>query len=456
VKASHSISRVSWSFDEPNLLPAAGLVAPAELCQRVGLAELVAGSLRVPGPCGANSPAKVASVLGGMLAGAESIQDMDLLRAGATPVLFDDMRAPSTLGSWLRSFTHGNVRQLDAVSRELRCRLWAAGAGPHRRDERLFIDADSTILRAYGITKQGVSFGYTKVRGYHPLLATVTEPGAAPEVLHTRLREGKANTARGAASFLAEAFSRVRGAGASGELLARLDGGFYNGAVVAACARADVRFSITTRNDAAIRRSIAAIPDPAWVPIPYWNAEVDPDTGEVIASHAEVAETTHTAFSGAHRITGRLIVRRVRRLRPATGQLELDTDIWRHHGIFTDRIEPMLTVEAEHRDHAIVEQVIADLKAGAWAHCPSGSFTANAAWLALAAIAHNLARALDTLAAHEFTVATTATIRDKLIKIPGRLVRTARRYHLRLVEQWPWQTQLDWARRRISAIPLRT
>ncbi len=334
--------------------------------------------------------------------------------------------------------------------------MWAAGAGPHRRDERLFIDADSTIVAAYGTAKQGVSFGYTKVRDYHPLIATVTEPGAAPDVLHTRLREGRANTARGAASFLAEAFGRARATGASGELVARLDGGFYNGGVVAACRRAGVRFSLTTRNDAAIRRAIAAIEDPAWIPIPYWNAELDPDTGEVLASHAEVAEAPYTAFDGRHRVTARLIVRRVRRLRPATGQLELDTDLWRHHGIFTDRPEPLLVAEAEHRDHAIVEQVIADLKAGPLAHCPSGSFTANGGWLALAAIAHNLTRAVGTLAAHGFSVATAATIRAKLINVVGRLVRSTRRYHLRMVEQWPWQAQLRWARSRVSAIPLRT
>lgn len=193
----------------------------------------------------------------------------------------------------------------------------------------------------------------------------------------------------------------------------------------------------------------------AWTPIPYRDAETDPDTGQVIASHAEVAETPYTAFSGKHQFTARLIVRRVRRLRPRTGQLELDTDIWRHHGIFTDRIEPMLTVEAEHREHAIIEQVIADLKAGPLAHAPSGSFTANGAWLALAGIAHNLTRALGTLAAHEFLTARTATIRNKLVKVPGRLVRSARRYHLRLVQQRPWQREMGWIGRRISAIPLR-
>ena len=456
MKAWHSLSRVSCTFDEPNLVPAAGLIAPAVLCERVGLAQLVADSLSVPGPCGANSAAKALTVLGGMLAGADSIDDLDVLRSGATPELFNDLRAPSTLGSWLRSFSPGNVRQLDAVSRELRARLWDAGAGPHRRDERFFLDVDSTIAACYGTAKQGVSFGYTKARGYHPLIATVHEPGAAPDVLHVRLREGKANTARGAASFVAESVSRLCTAGVTGEIVARFDGGFYNGKVVSACRRADVRFSVGVRNDTRVGRAIAAIGDEDWTPIPYWNSEVDPDTGQLIASHAEVAETSYTAFAGKHRVTARLVVRRVRRLRPRTGQLELDTDIWRHHAILTDRSGPLLMVEAEHRDHAIVEQVIADLKAGPLAHLPSGDFHANAAWLALAALAHNLTRALGILAAHRFIRATTATIRDNLIKVPGRLVRSARRRHLRLAEQWPWQTQIERARRRIDAMPLRT
>ncbi len=252
-----------------------------------------------------------------------------MLRAGATPLLFDDLRAPSTIGSWLRSFTHGNVRQLDAVSRQVRCRLWVAAAGPHRLDERLFIDADSTIARAHGPAKQGVSFGYTKVRGYHPLIATVLEPGSTPEMLHTRLREGRANTARGAASFIAEAISRARAAGSTGELIVRLDGGFYNAKVIATCQRADVRFSVTCRNDSKIRAAVAAIKDTAWTAIPYWSSYVDLDTGEIVESHADVAEIGYTAFAGStHPVTARLIVRRVRRLRPRQGQLELDTDLW--------------------------------------------------------------------------------------------------------------------------------
>jgi len=283
MRSSHVLSRLTHSFDEPNLVSHGGLSAAGMLAQRIGLDTLVASTVTVPGPCGANIAAKVATVLGAMLAGADSIEDLDVLRAGATPVLLNDLRAPSTIGSCLRSFTLGNVRQLDAVSRQVRVRLWAAGVGPHRLDGRLFIDADSTIAQAYGPAKQGVSFGYTKVRGYHPLIAAVTEPGNAPDVLHTPLREGKANTARGAASFVAESFSRVRAA-AAGELVLRADGGFYNHAVVNACVRAGARFSITVRADTKVRQAIADIPEEAWTPIPYWSSHTDPDTGQVIDS----------------------------------------------------------------------------------------------------------------------------------------------------------------------------
>jgi hypothetical protein len=456
VRASHALSSVSQSFDEPNLVSHGGLLTAGVLTERIGLWELVAGTLTVPGPTGANSAAKTATVLAGMLSGADCIDDLDVLRAGATPTLLDDLRAPSTIGSWLRAFTHGNVRQLDAVSRELRCRLWAAGAGPHRPDERLFLDADSTIALAYGPAKQGVSFGYTKQRGLHPLISTVLEPGSTPDVLHTRLREGKANTARGAASFIAESISRVRAAGSTGEIVVRLDGGFYNAKVIDACRRADVRFSVTCRNDSKIRAAVAAIPDTAWTAIPYWSSHLDPDTGQVVDSHADIAETTYTAFAGSKQpVTARLAVRRVRRLRPRNGQLELDTDLWRYHTVLTDRPEPLLTVEAEHRAHAVIETVIADLKNSAMAHFPSGSFTANAAWLALAAVTHNLTRALATLAGHGLHHATTATIRRTLLAVPARLVRSARRRHLRMPQNWPWQTALSWCRRRIDAIPMR-
>ena len=317
-------------------------------------------------------------------------------------------------------------------------------------------DGDSFIAPAYGPAKQGVSFGYTKVCGYHPLLATVTEPGGAPDVLATRLREGKANTARGAAGFFAEAFSRAREAGATGELVFRADSGFYNRQVIGACRRAGVRFSIGMRLDPKARKAIAAIPEDAWTPIPYWSSHVDELTGEVVDSHADVAEVAYTAFSGRHCVTARLVVRRVRRLRPRTGQLELDADVWRHHAIFTDRPEPLIQAEGEHRDHAIIECVIADLKASALAHLPSGDFHANAAWLALAALAHNMTRALATLAQHGLGNATTPTVRRTLIAVPARLVRSARQMHLRMPEHWPWQPPFDRAVRHIAAIPQHT
>ena len=336
-------------------------------------------------------------------------------------------------------FAHGNVRQLDAVSRELRTRLWDAGAGPHRLDERLFLDADFTIARAYGPAKQGVSFGYTKVRGYHPLIATVAEPGGTPDVLHTRLREGRANTARGAASFIAEAISRVRAAGSTGELVVRADGGFYNAKVIAACRRGGARFSVTARNDRKIRAAIAAIDERAWTPIPYWSSHLDPDTGVVVDSHADIAETTYTAFAGGlHPVTARLIVRRVRRLRPREGQLKLVVDIWRHHAVLTDRCEPLLTVEAEHRAHAVIETVIADLKNSAMAHLPSRRFSANGAWLVCAAMAFNLTRAVGVLASTFHAKARTATIRAQLITVPARLARSARRIVVHPPRDWPW------------------
>ena len=213
------------------------------------------------------------------------------------------------------------------------------------------------------------------------------------------------------------------------------------------------------RHDAKVGRALAAIPESAWVLIPYWDSHVDPDTGELVASAAQVAEVGYVAFQGTkHEVAGRLVVRRVRRLRPRAGQTELDVDVWRYHGLLTDQTGPLLEVEACHRGHAIVEQVIADLKASALAHLPSGKFTANAAWLALAAIAHNLTRALGTLAGHGLANATTSTVRRTVLRLPGRLARSGRRWTLHLPAGWPWQTAASWALRRARAItpPART
>jgi hypothetical protein len=433
---------VSVSFDEANLVPSAGLLPTALLAQRLGLAELVDQRLRLARH-GANGGTKALTVIGSMLVGGDSIDDTDLLRAGATGELFDATRAPSTIGSWLRAFKWHNVRQLDAVSRELLARLWSAGAGPADLCAPMTLDLDSTIVEVYGRGKQGAAFGYTKVRGYHPQLATCAETG---QVMFSRLRGGNAGAARGAKSFLTETVSRVRHAGATGELTVRADSAFYSRAVLSTATKLDVRFSVTVRQDKKIRAAIEAIEESAWQPIPYWLS-----TPEV--SGADVAETSYRCFAGTRdAVDVRLIVRRVR---PTPGsQLALFTT-WDYHAFVTDRDGALVELEADHRRHAIVEQSIAELKSAGLAHLPSGRFMANAAWLALTATAHNLGRGVGILAGHDLARATAASLQRKLFCVPGRLVHSARRLHLRLPERWPSAAAFSAALASIAAIPAR-
>jgi hypothetical protein len=340
------------------------------------------------------------------------------VRAGATGEVFDDVRAPSTIGTWLRLFVWAAVRQLDRVTRELLARAWAAGLGPDL-DADLTIDIDSTVCETYGLAKQGATrFSYQHTRGYHPLVASLADTG---ELLHARLRGGNAAS------------------GARGRLTLRADSGFYAGAVVSACRRAQVAFSVTARKDAAVRRAIDAIGEAGWTPIPYW-----------IDGGADVAETAYTAFKGSrHEVTCRLIVRRVR---PTPGsQLALDV-VFDYHAILTDRDGPLLAVEADHRRHAVVEHTIADLKGHAGlAHLPSGRFAANAAWLGLIGIAYNLAR--WTAAAAGFGRITTATLRRTVIATPARIVHRARRLRLRLPTGWPWAEAVEDALGVFARIP---
>ena len=443
MRANHDLSRVSVSFDERNLVPNAGLLPAAVLAQRLDLAGLIDQRLRLA-THGANSGAKALSVIGSMLAGGDSIDDVAVLRAGAAASLFDGTRAPSTVGSWLRAHKWSNVRQLDAISRELLKRLWAAGAGPADLTAPLTIDLDSTIVQVHGRAKQGAAFGYTKVRGYHPQLATCAQTG---QVLMSRLRGGSAGAARGASSFLTETISRVRGAGATGQLTVRADSAFYSKAMLATATKFDVRFSITARQDRRIRAAIDAIDESVWQPIPYWLS-----TPEV--SGADIAETPFVVFAGdkRHARQVRLIVRRVR---PTPGsQLALFT-AWDYHAFVTDQTLPLAELEADHRRHAIVEQTIAELKSAGLAHLPSGKFMANAAWLALTVMAHNLGRAVGHLAGPDLEKATAATLRRKVFTMPGRLVHTGRRRHLRLPASWPWADPVRLALSRITAIPLR-
>ena len=431
------------SFDEDNLVPDAGLLPAAVLAQRIDLAGLIDERLKLA-EHGASSGTKALTVIGSMLTGGDSIDDVAVLRSGATGSLFDLTRAPSTVGTWLRAHKWSNVRQFDAISRELLARLWAAGAGPQDLAAPLTIDLDSTIVEVHGRAKQGAAFGYTKVRGYHPQLATCAQTG---QVLMSRLRGGSAGAARGAASFLTETISRVRNAGASGQLTVRADSAFYSKAFLSTAAKFDVRFSVTARQDKRVRAAIDAIADDAWQPIPYWLS-----TPEV--SGADIAETTFTVFAGdkRHARQVRLVVRRVR---PTPGsQLALFT-AWDYHAFVTDRDLPLAEVEADHRRHAVVEQTIAELKSAGLKHMPSGRFMANAAWLALAVMAHNLGRAVGQLAGPDLDKATASTLRRKVFTMPGRLVHSGRRRHLRLPQNWPWRDAITTALTAITAIPMR-
>jgi hypothetical protein len=443
MRASHDLARVSVSFDEASLVPNAGLLPAAALAQRLDLAGLVEARLSLDRH-GANSGTKALTVIGAMLAGGDSINDTGMLRAGAGEAVFGPTRAPSTVGTWLRAFRWHNVRQLDAVSRETLARLWQAGAGPVDLAAPMTIDLDSTIVAVHGRGKQGARYGYTKVLGYHPQLAVDAETG---QVLFARLRGGNAGAARGAASLLTETVSRVRHAGASGALTVRADSAFYSRSVLATAGRLGVRFSVTVRQDRKVKAAIDAIEEDAWTPIPYWLT-----TPQV--SGADVAETAYTCFAGTpEQMTVRLVVRRVR---PTPGsQLALFT-AWDYHAFVTDRPGELVEVEADHRRHAIVEQTIAELKSAGLAHLPSGKFGANAAWLALATIAHNLGRAVGILTGGPMARATAATLRHRLFTLPGRLVRSARQLRLRLPADWPWEPEFATAMTRIAAIPAPT
>lgn len=460
MQSSHAAAAVDIAFDDPNLIADAGLVPVVALAERFDLAGVVGDRVRIVGAAnsgGANAGAKVMSLLGGMIAGADCIEDIDRLRHAGMAVAFDGVRAPSTLGTFLRSFTHGHVRQLHGVHRQFLVDL--AGAVPLLPGAEVlaFVDVDSTHRQVYGYAKQGAAVGRLKgQKTLHPLLATISTPLARPVVAGIRLRKGKAADVRGAARFVAEALATAKQAGATGTIILRADSKFYTADVVAAARRAGAHVSLTTGSNPSVDAAIAAF-EGEWTPIHYPDAFVDADTGELV-SDAEVAEMPYVAFSSRPKrlqVPGRLIVRRVKRLSQTDGQGEL-FDVYRHHAVFTTSPHTMLQAETQHRGHAVIEQVIADAKASALAHLPSASFQANAAWATLWAIAHNLSRAAGVLASPFHARATTATIRAHLINVPARLARTARRLKLHLPQHWPWQHALDSLHTALHRPPPRT
>lgn len=429
MQSSHELSRTAITFDDEHAVANAGLVMTATLADRLGIEAAMDETVDLGGRPAAASPGrKVMTLVESIVAGGDSIDDADVLRAGATgQILSHRVMAPSTLGTFLRSFTFGHVRQLDKVAETILRRAWAAGAGPG--EEPMTIDLDSTVCEVHGYHKGGAAYGYTRALGYHPLLATRAQTG---EVLHARQRKGSANTSRGAVRFVGEVVHRVRRAGAAGALHLRADSGFWSENMISACRRLKVRFSITVRETPQVREAIAKIPEERWVSIPYTSS------GE-----AQVAETTYKG--------DRLIVRRTRIL---GAQAELWPD-WRHHAFVTDREGEAVSLDADHRAHAVIELAIRDLKEGAGLnHCPSGRFFANAAWLLVAVMAHNLLRWVARIGLGTGGAVVAATLRRRFIAVGGRLTRSARRLILHLPAGWPWREAFIAALGRLRALPL--
>ena len=438
---SRSIDRVAVTFDDPSLVADAGLLVPATLMARLGLEALVNSKVRLVDRVGGSRPGrKVLTLVASILAGGSHIDHADRLRAGATQrVLPFRVMAPSTLGTFLRSFTFGHIRQLDAVIAETLRRAWSAGAGPG--EGPMTIDMDSTICEVHGKAKGGAAYGYTRTLGYHPVLATRAGTG---EVLHARLRKGSSQ--RGHKRFVEELVARVRRAGATGPLTLRADSGFFSWNLIETLTRLGVSWSVTVSMNPSVRKAIAAIVDEDWIDIAYPNGGA-----------AQVAETTYVT-GGYHsqrperRV--RLVVRRTRLTNPTQAQLWPD---WRHHAFITNLDLPAVEMDQFHRDHATVELAIRDLKEGAGMdHCPSGRFFANAAWLACAVLAHNLTRWTARLGGlqpdDQLTV--TRTIRTRVLALPGRLVNRSGRLVLRLPARWPWASTFTIALDKIRSLPL--
>jgi hypothetical protein len=421
-KGPVSLDLVRVQFDERRLVSDAGLLVVATLADRLGVEQLVNESVwlgyRVPGA--ALPGRKVMSLVHGMLAGADSIDDMNVLRAGSTGLILGHrVMAPSTLGTFLRAFTFGHVRQLDHVLDSALARAWDVGAGPG--DGPLVIDIDSFVGEVHGDQKQGASYGYTGQLGYHPILAVRSDTG---EVLHIRNRKGKANTQRGAARFVDELLARVARAGHTGQIIIRADCGFENHQQFAALDRQGVEFSIGVKQSKQVRALIDELPEPEW--------------------EAQIAETRLKGF--------RLIARRTRLI---GAQADLFPD-WRYHAFVTNRTVPTLTADIDHRDHATIELVIRDLKDQALAHFPSGRYPANSAWTVIAALAHNLGRWTTQIGLPNRPVQTARSRRRHLLRIPARLTRTSRQWTLRMPARWPWQNDFTTILEKIRGLPALT
>jgi hypothetical protein len=443
--SSYTFTTGAAVFDEQNLVSAAGLVPVLELAEQTGLSRLIGEHVDLPSTrvkSGAVNPAgKLTSIIAGMMCGADSIDDVNVLRAGGTPRVFGEVYAPSTVGILLREFSFGHANQLAAVAREHLIALAARTGLLAGADERMFLDIDSLLRPVYGHHKQGASFGHAKIagrallrKGLSPLITTISTPTMAPVIAEAWLRGGKTGSGRGAARQLKQAITTARSIDPHATIMARGDSAFGTKKVIAACLDEHVEFSLTLSRNRRVTKAIEAMDDDAFTAVHYPGAVEDPDTGALI-SDAEVAETPYTLTVRGHgRVTARLVVRRVRDARYPDALFP----VWRYHPFFTNSDLPTTEADITHRKHAIVETTFADLIDGPLAHIPSGLFGANCAWLACAVIAHNLLRAAGTLAGKTYAVARGATLRRRIIAVPARLARPARTPVLHLPSGWPW------------------
>ncbi|MGY4648684.1 hypothetical protein ACVWWN_002480 [Mycobacterium sp. URHB0021] len=432
-------------FDDGNLVSCAGLVPMMRLAAHTGLSRLLGEKVHITAPrirSGAANPApKLATLIAGMCAGADCIDDIDVIRSGGMKSLFGGVYAPSTVGTLLREFTFGHARQLESVLREHLVALCERVDLLPGADEQVFIDIDSLLRPVYGHAKQGASYGHTKIagkqilrKGLSALATTISTRGAAPVIAGMRLRAGKTGSGKGAGRMVAQAIRTAHDCGARGQILVRGDSAYGNRKLVRACRRAGAQFSLVMTRNAAVDRAIAAIDNDAWTPVSYPGAVRDPDTGAWI-SDAEVAEIGYSAFASTKdRITARLVVRRVKDARFPDAL----SPVWRYHPFLTNTDKPVAEADVIHRQHAIIETVFADLIDGPLAHIPSGRFGANSAWVLCAAIAHNLLRAAGVLAGGQHTRARGSTLRRRIVNVPARLARPQRRPILHLPTHWPW------------------
>ena len=429
---SRGIDRMAVTFDEDHLVANAGLLLVATLARRLGIGALVDAMVKIPAKRGGFLPGrKVLTLVHAMVAGATHIDHADLLRAGATgQALGHAVMAPSTLGTFLRGFTFGHLRQLDKVLGEVLRRAWSFMALP----ERLVVDIDSTICEVTGKKKAGAAYGYTKVLGYHPLLATRADTG---EVLHARMRKGSANTQRGTKRFVEELVARLRRAGATGEITMRFDSGFWSTATIGDLERLKIHYTLGVRMVKPLVRLVEELPEESWRPVADYP----------VGGEAQVAECSY--------LGRRTIVRRTRTL----DRHQQLFATWQHFGFVTDLTADALAVDAFHRAHATVELDIRDLKEGAGLeHCPSGNFSANGAWLLCTVLAHNLLRWTQILGGigdpADARPAIARTVRTRLISMPGQLVNRSGTPTLRTPSRWPWQSTFTNALDTLRALPI--